>query len=542
MRTWIGLCALLVLLAGCAKQVAPTGGEKDITPPRILASDPLNESINFQESSISLEFDEYVSLRSANQELIVSPPFKYPVEFKLKNRKVTVSWKDTLDENTTYLLQFGEGIVDVNEGNVLDSSVFVFSTGSYIDSMQVKAKVVDAFDLKPVEDVWVMLYDNNVDSMPYKELPRYFAKTDALGMVELRYLSPGDYKCFALQASNAGYLFDIPDEAVGFLESTVTSSNPVDSNSTDSLYTIRLFVQEDSVQFMQGFSQIKNQGIRLIFNRPVEKLELNELAGKDISGWTDNWSANRDTITYWFPAPDDYDSLKLDVNVGDFRDTVFFRKPSSKGLGGKKGKKGIGQGLQLKSGGGKVQHFKWFSVRSETPISKMDFSQAVFTEDGDTVEFMEHIEENFYGFKLKYPWKESGEYTLLVPDSSIADRYGQQNDTLMWKFSTTRKEDFGQLIIQHTLPDEGYQYIWQLLKEDGKVVDERLVSPKGKVNYDHLATGKYQVRILHDANGNEIWDTGYYPGKRQPERVVYFDEQIEVRSNWVTETAWELRP
>lgn len=533
----------MLVIAGCAQQVMPSGGEKDEVPPRILESDPINESTNFDGKSISMEFDEYVALKNATQELIVSPPLKYPVEFKMKNKQLTLSWKDTLEDNTTYLFQFGKGISDVNEGNVLDSNVFVFSTGSYLDSFELKGSVIDAFDLKPVEEVWVMLYSTDEDSLPYKELPRYFSKTDKQGQFHLRYLRPGNYKCFALKPNNSGYLFDIPDEAIAFLQPMIAAQNPADSLGSDTAYTLRLFVQEDSTQYIKSFAQIGNQGIELVFNRPVETIEISEIGGKDITGWTDSWSANRDSIAYWFEAPDTYDSLKIDITVEGLRDTVFFRKPSTAKASRRTGKRGAkeGDGLQLTATTGKLSHFKPFVATSVTPIASMDLSRSVFTENGDTVPFESNVVQDFYGFTLDYPWKQEGNYSLMIPDSSIADRYGQYNDTIKWLFSATRKEDFGQLLIRHQLPENGHPFVWQLIKADGKILDERVVQAKGTVSYDFLPTGKYQVRIMFDYNANGQWDTGYYPGKRQPERVVYFEQQFEIRSNWATELDWNLQ-
>ena len=212
--------------------------------PRILSAKPDNESTNMLDNKIILEFDEYVALKNANQELIVSPPLKYPVEFKMKNKKLQISWRDTLLENTTYLFQFGKGIADVNENNVLDSNIFVFSTGPYLDSFEVSGKVIDAFDLKPLEEVWVMLYDADIDSLPLTELPRYFSKTDASGNFYLKYLRPGNYKIFALSGKNGGYLYDAPGEGIAFLEGMISATNPSDSIAKDTAYALKLFVEE----------------------------------------------------------------------------------------------------------------------------------------------------------------------------------------------------------------------------------------------------------------------------------------------------------
>lgn len=535
-----------VLVYGCAQQVAPKGGDKDKIPPQIVKSSPRNESVQFTRRQISMEFDEFVTLKGANKELIVSPPLKYPVEFKLKGKKVILSWRDTLRENTTYTFQFGNGIVDVNEQNPLDSNVFVFSTGSYIDSFTIRGRVMNAYELKPEKDVWVMLYDRNVDSLPYKELPRYFAKTDNTGNFELKYLRPGQYKCFALKPVNSGYTYDVPGEGIAFTLKPVAAANPSDSSKKPVDVVLNLFVEDDSTQYVKSYEQLANQGLMFEFNRPVAELKLRELAGTKVDQWTPVWSDNRDTVRYWFDRTLDYDSLKLELSAGSFRDTIFLRKPPVKSDGGRRrGKRtsATADRLTLSTNAiGKLPYFGKLSVWSQTPLaSQKGVFAAILVEDKDTIAVKKYLKTNFYGFTVNYPWKQDTRYQFIVPDSAMKDRFGLSNDSLVLSFIATRKEDYGQLIVTYSLPDRKHPFIWQLLQKDGIVVDERVIRSKGKVSYDHLLTGAYRVRLIFDEDANGKWSTGYYPAKRQPERVVNYNQPIDVRSNWLTEIDWELK-
>ena len=542
----VGMALAAILLQSCAQQVAPTGGDKDEVPPKILASNPKNNSVAFLREEIMFEFDEYVSLKGANQELIVSPPLKYPVDFKLKNKKLYVSWKDTLRDNTTYLFQFGDGIVDVNEGNPLDSNLFVFSTGPFIDSFSLEGKVIDAFDLKPVKDVWVMLYSEDVDSLPYKELPRYFAKTNEKGEFHLQYLSQGEYKIFALESVNGGYLYDVQEEAIGFLSGMLPATSSDDT--IDSNYVLRLFVQDDSTQYVKSFAQEGNKGLIFEFNRAVEKISVSDLDNSlDVSGWSEQWSEDLDSVAYWFAEPIEYDSLKLKIDVDGFEDTIFFRKPvairnmGKKGSGKSKSKSASGLSLNA-SVKGKQPHFKNWNLTSKTPLKSIDgIRDGLFIEGKDTGQIGDLIQMEYYSLVAKYNWKQGLRYTIVIPDSSIYNRFGEtNNDSLVFSFTASQKEDFGQLLIKHQLPDNGHPFIWQLLNDQQKIIDEIIVQPNGEIAYPYLETGKYSIRILYDLNSNGIWDTGYYLGKRQPEAVKYYDQPIEIRSNWASELEWKL--
>ena len=540
-RNSIYLLVVAAICASCAKQLKPTGGDIDEVPPKILASAPANEAVNFKEPEISFEFDEYIKLQAASQELVVSPPLKYPVDFKLKGKKLTISWKDTLIENTTYLFHFGEGIVDLNEGNPLDSNVFVFSTGPYLDSFSLRGNVIDAFTLKAVKDVWVMLYSQNDDSLPYLELPRYFAKTNEQGFYELKYLSPGVYKVFALFEEGSGYLYDAPSEHIGFLEGMVTSVNANDTSVKDSLYSIKLFTEIDSTQYILGIEQLGKNGLKIQFNATVDQYLIEELTGvSDVENWSPIWNKSRDTLTFWFDAPIAYDSLRLRIVADNFSDTLLLREPKSKKARGKMGAQKSDESNISLSSKGVVNHYGQRKIKSLTPISKVRSMESLLLKEGsDTIDLTDFFSYNDSNLVIDYKWKEGQNYSLLIPDSCVYDRFGTSHDTLNFSMNTTRQEDFGSLKISYKLPDFGYPYLWQL-KMGEKVVDERSIQSNGDIIYRYLTTGEYSVKLLHDANANGIWDTGYYPGKRQPEKVSFYNEKIEIRSNWETEVEWRL--
>ena len=168
----------LLITASCAKRGNITGGDKDTIAPVLTASFPKNLSTNFTAKEIVLNFDEYVKMKNVNKQLIVSPPLKYPPEILPMNasKKITIKIKDTLQPNTTYSLNFGQSIEDNNEGNPYSQFKYVFSTGSYIDSLKLNVKVKDALEKKTDNFVSVMLYEINekyTDSTIYKETPNY---------------------------------------------------------------------------------------------------------------------------------------------------------------------------------------------------------------------------------------------------------------------------------------------------------------------------------------------------------------------------------
>ena len=223
------LAFTLAVVLSCAKQGYPSGGPKDEKPPVVLSTTPANGSLNFGEKQFSIAFDEYVNIKDAENNILVSPPMNTKPEYTTKGRSVVVKLKDTLMPNTTYLFQFKEGIVDFNEGNPLPSFEYVFSTGSSIDSMTLRGQVLDAFTLKPFSQVvTVMAYgesqlaDTLGDSIVAKVQPMYATRTDKEGNFALNHLREGRYMIVALDDANKNLRYN-EGEAIAFLDSLLTA-------------------------------------------------------------------------------------------------------------------------------------------------------------------------------------------------------------------------------------------------------------------------------------------------------------------------------
>ena len=126
-RYTFALLAIL-LLARCANIVPPVGGPKDETPPQVVEekSTP-NKQTNFQKQRIELTFDEFVVLEDVFNQVVVSPPLQYRPTLSLKGKTLRIDFdsRDTLLENVTYTINFGEAIKDLTEKNQADNLRFV---------------------------------------------------------------------------------------------------------------------------------------------------------------------------------------------------------------------------------------------------------------------------------------------------------------------------------------------------------------------------------------------------------------------------------
>ena len=87
---------------------------------------------------------------------------------------------------------------------------------------------------------------------------------------------------------------------------------------------------------------------------------------------------------------------------------------------------------------------------------------------------------------------------------------------------------------------EDMDHIIQLVDEQGKVIREGLYRNPGTIEYNYLAPRKYRVKLIYDRERNGKWDSGNYLKKVQPEKVIYNEEMINIRSNWDAELEWKV--
>lgn len=229
-------------LWSCAKQGFPSGGPKDETPPVVLGTTPPNGTLNFAAKEFTILFDEYVTMKDMSG-VLVSPTMSKKAEFGTKGHGLVVKIKDTLQPATTYLFQFKNAIADFNEGNLLPSFEYVFSTGNSIDSMTLRGQVVDAFSQKPLSEnvtvaAWAesQLADSLGDSVVAKVQPMYMTRPDKEGRFELNHLREGRYLLLAIEDGDKNLRLG-KDESLAFLDTLVSAVKmpvPPDTTASDS--------------------------------------------------------------------------------------------------------------------------------------------------------------------------------------------------------------------------------------------------------------------------------------------------------------------
>ena len=131
LRQLLRLLLIVCFVYACAnKGSGPTGGPKDETPPRVMKSVPENGAMNFAKQEIQVDFDENISLEKVTEEVVVSPPQQKAPDIRAQGKRLVVAFEDTLESGTTYTIDFGNAIVDLNEKNPLSGYTFSFVPGT----------------------------------------------------------------------------------------------------------------------------------------------------------------------------------------------------------------------------------------------------------------------------------------------------------------------------------------------------------------------------------------------------------------------------
>ncbi|MGA0443647.1 MAG: Ig-like domain-containing protein [Flavobacteriaceae bacterium] len=512
---------LLLLGVGCAKRASPTGGPRDSLPAVLINASPKLNTTFFDKDQIVLTFDEYVTLKDISKQLIISPPlnseqFKvYPVTGASK--KVTVKLLDTLLENTTYTFNFGEGIVDFNESNPSPYLTYTLSTGATIDSLYLKGNITDAFEKETERFISLQLYpvdSTYSDSVVYTRKPLYVTSTLDTTRYRFQNLRAGTYELIALEDKTGNYFFDQSMDKIGFYERQITLPE-------DSIIDFRIFKEKTNFFWDKPYFVNDHHIVMGYYgDRSDETFKLISEVPEDFETLITQ-SRETDTLNYWFRGAT-LDSLKFEYPIQDslHTSTVYFKNPIKDSLVIKKFTPGS-LGLKNK-----------FEIQSNLPITQVDDEKLIVT-NVDTLQIPArlYIQENYDRITVDFETIPNDRYTITLLPNALQDFWGQTHDTLEFKTSTKKIEDYGNIYlrIQHESP---YPYIIELLERD-KIIRRYDRPLEGNYYpFELLDAGKYTVRLIEDPNKNEKWDTGNYLKKIQPENVIYYWKEIDLRANW----------
>ncbi len=263
-------------LCSCANVLPPTGGPKDINPPKLLEVTPTNRIKNFDRTNVTFIFDELIQINN-KKNVFFSPFSKDALKLDVNKNTLTVGFEKELIANTTYYMNLDEVIKDVNEGNILKDLDYLFSTGSTIDTLTISGFVTDAKTSKPIEDVWVGLYKNDMDSLLYKQTPIYVVRSNKAGDFSFSNLPKDSFYVYAIEDVDNNLKFTIPNEKIGFYHKKVVSQS-----ERIEIYLFDETAIADTVKAIAQDSSLVGYGKLVVDSLPNYPLVLELLKGDEI--------------------------------------------------------------------------------------------------------------------------------------------------------------------------------------------------------------------------------------------------------------------
>jgi len=574
--------AAISVIFSCARQMPPSGGPRDITPPKIVKSVPANGAISFKGKSVVITFDEFIALEKMDEKFMISPPVKKKPDIVLKEKNLYINFHEKLKDSTTYTLYFQDAVRDLNEGNAIHNFQFVFSTGNVLDSLSVTGNIYNSSNLEVPENTQILMYKTLADTAPVKLLPDYISLADINGGFRINNVRQGTYKLYGLQDKNSNKKYDLSDEGFAFMDNPVQITSvknylpvviPKDTIKIKPAKGLIILKKPEEIPLINGEYKLflfiapkRNHYLASSGRKTANLLNYTLSLPPDSTGFVfkipdaDNKSyfleknTMGDSIAVWLTDSLLYSKQQINTIVGYpytdstgitklKTDTIPLRFVFTKAIKTKEAMTKYTYSTNLS--GGILKPAQQIIFSSQTPFRAPDTAKIRIyetTKTGKTIVPYFFIKDslNSKRYYLKSKFKEGSNYLFIANRASFGDIYGKSADSLGIKFFVREADTYGRL----TMPVKNVHCatIIQLLDQQEKVLSERKIKTDSKVEFPLLEKGFYRVRAIFDLNGDGKWTTGDYKIKRQPEPVLYYPGEIEIKIDWevIIPDAWDL--
>lgn len=574
----------VLMLYACANPGTPTGGPIDVTPPKVIGSTPTENAIGNKKTKVIINFDEYVKLDKPNEKVVVSPPQLQQPEIKTVGKKISVNLLDSLKPNTTYTIDFSDAIQDNNEGNPMGNYTFTFSTGAAIDTMEVSGNVLNAADLEPIKGILVGLHSNLNDSAFVKTPFDRVGRTDSKGHFVIKGVARGKYHIYALADADQNFFFSQKSEQLAFNNDLIIPTCNqqmrqdtawVDSITVDTIIPksyihfmpdniiLRAFKENNTRQSLKKKERLVPQKFTLTFSAPNKDLpKIKGLNFDEKDAFIIETDNKKDSITYWLKDSVNYkkDTLSLALSYL-YTDSLNNLSPRTDTLNLISKQKTLTKQVVQKKKKKKDEAPKIESLPMQNHIPQemdvydyvyFDFEEPIKSINKNAIHLKEKVDSlykdipyqferdsvNMRRYNLYYNWVPEKEYSIEVDSAAFVGQYGLVSQKINQSFKIHALKDYGDIYFNISGNVCPTAFV-ELLDATGKIVRKMPVRDH-RASFYFLAAGKYGARLINDRNGNNVWDTGDYSLKIQPEEVYYYPQIINLKVMWKIEENWNV--
>ncbi|MBI1184304.1 hypothetical protein GC194_08530 [bacterium] len=489
--------SLVFTVCACANQVALTGGDKDSTPPKVLESSPPNGSVNFDGDVIKISFDELIQIQNQAQ-IVVSPLMDETPKFVFSGKNVVVRFQEKLRDSTTYRIDFRNALVDYNESNPLADYSYVFSTGTFLDSLVLSGKVSNYLDDKEKQkDVLVGLYTtttNLLDSLR----PLYISRADESGNFVLNNIAYGKYFLAAIKDDNRDFKLQA-NELFAFKSEFI--------NLTKNLDSIPLYLTQ-SRNIIPGATGIDGlfPNAIVVFSKPVSHLQMETPDGIAI-----DFNLNASGDTAFIKKKIEFDKIVLNSNLLN-NDTLTISKAKKADDDNKE--------LRVSLGSEKIRGNRIW-VKASLPVQSYNNKGFHLFKDSTEVPINSLKLNTRNVFEITFQRTEELNGLRIVVDSAAVKSGEKVNSKYDWPVAFAGESTMASMGF--VLPADVHDNLLIELRDDkDQLVRLIHVKDETEIIFNKLYEGNYNLRVVVDENNNGIWDSADFEKLQQPEKIYNF--------------------
>ncbi len=513
--------SVIALIYSCAAMKSPEGGPRDTTPPKVLKMTPENLTTNFKAKKIVIEFNEYIKLNNQFKEFSISPELEKVPELKAKLKKIEINLPDSLEQNTTYTLNFGKSIVDLNEANELKNFSYVFSTGPTLDSLSISGTVTNTLTGDAEIETAVFVLPLARDSLFGKKKASIFTLTDSSGNFKINNLKKDTYKIYALKEKSGDRIYQQETDEIGFQKEPIV----LDKNFEN--IQLNLF-KEKANKFRVIDRKLNSDGsIFMSFNQQLTDPNITVIEPKNLDqNKIYRFSKTKDSLSVWLNDLS-FDSTKFVIkNNGRPIDTVKFTR-------GKRDSYARIISATDNLDAGVLSPFRDLALTFNLPIKALDESKIILLEDSIPRNFTVIKDStNLLKYHIKYKWRPKEQYILTLKESAATAIFDAKNKELRKSFYVGDTNDYGTLTLTVETPDTTKNYILEIVNKAKTIISSHPITKNTVLKLANYQQGIYFARIVYDTNKNGLWDTGNVRQGIQPEAISYEPKELSVRANW----------
>jgi hypothetical protein len=512
------------------------GGPSDEQPPKLISSNPADQSTSIKPEKIVLTFDEYVGLENPAKGVVITPKInKDLVEFTALKNTINVLLKQELEDSTTYVFDFQKSVVDISERNPAEKLKLVFSTGDQIDSLNLSGSLRFPYGeaKEDYKNVLVGIYPLDDSTDVFTAPPYYLGQVDTLGNFNLSNLKAGAYRAYAWRDNNGNLKAEFKSEDYDFLPDTIQ----LEPNTVDSAFFNLSKADLTPIKILRAANFGKNFDIVLNRNPVKNSIEIEGL-GEEL------FYVQGDKRLRFYPKNARTDSLQLKLSVEDSvgfsKDSILWAKfPTSE-------RKPEKLSIEVNSGKSFYQNLR-MELTFNKPITQIRLDSLGIKADSifipirkEMLSFTDSSKRDLLKIQIFLPDSiENDLVSLVAADSTFQDIEGEVNEKpIQANYRKLKRKDLADG-ISGEIRGAIAPLIVQLINGKKEVAYELILKEERKFSMNLLEPGTYSLRVIEDLNGNGIWDPSNYKTYKSAERIFYYEGEEQTR-DLVVRGGWTL--